>query len=165
MPPSSIAPSQPPPPVRSGAEGGTQVAFPPLMTLTSQSKPSKSPLPLVALVSWIDHCRPRSVCRASASLTCMWHCASVRWCVCLCGKEHGGQLAVGPGRFSFSPQPNVDLTWLALRAPFWSCLLAKTSRMESRSSSSCVWPRQAWGAMLVSQPSDGASLSRPCADQ
>ena len=29
------------------------------------------------------------------------------------------------------------LTWLALRAPFWSCLLANTSRMESRSSSSC----------------------------
>lgn len=46
------------------------VAFPPEITFTSQSNPSKSPLPLVALVSWMDHCRPRRVCSASASLIC-----------------------------------------------------------------------------------------------
>lgn len=62
------------------------VALPPLMTLTSQSKPSKRPFPLVALVSWMDHCRPRRVCSASASLICGQQAGDgcgVMWMMCI----------------------------------------------------------------------------------
>jgi hypothetical protein len=37
------------------------------MHVTSQSKPSKRPLPFVADVSWMDHCRLLMVPRPSAS--------------------------------------------------------------------------------------------------